>query len=181
MICGKTRYSDHHAVFVSVDINILALCGLFVAIILRQYFRILCVYIFNTTFLPCVQCDNDYFYDCDVAALGEPRKFHVQVVGSRNLSFFWLPPATKHSLETNISYTLSCQSVTDDDDNDILMEFPVAQSGLTMNVFQPFTMYSCSVYAKNHSGRGPAATTSAMTLQDGKIPHKACTSVYTVN
>ena len=92
----------------------------------------------------------------------------VQAVGSRNLTFFWLAPAATKPVEMISSYTLACHSLREEEDI-VLLQFPTAQTGLTIHVFHPFTKYFCSVYAKNHIGRGPAVNASATTLQGGEV------------
>ena len=111
---------------------------------------------------------NKYYFYCNVVALGKPRNFLIFATGSRNLTFFWLPPVTTKSSGVVHSYTLSCQSLGVKEDS-LLLHFSKAQSGLTINTFHPFTRYQCSVYAKNPIGRSPAVNEIVTTLQDGNV------------
>ena len=90
----------------------------------------------------------------------------IQVTGSRNLTFFWLPPAAEKSTGEIQSYTLLCQSLEDEEEI-VRLIFSKAQSDLTINTFRPFTKYRCSVHAENPSGQSLAVTATATTLDDG--------------
>ena len=84
---------------------------------------------------------------------------------SREVTFFWdLPlPSQRNGIIT--SYTISCSPDTE--------TLPVTvitlpgTEGLTVGGFQPFTEYSCMIFATNSLGSGPPALVTTRTNEDG--------------
>ena len=97
------------------------------------------------------------------APSGTPQTFEVEVPGSRNLTFMWLPPIITERNGVITSYNLTCVNTTF-----LTRVYQAADSNLyLLTGFKPFTHYSCRVFAINSAGRGPEANISLTTFEDG--------------
>ena len=72
-----------------------------------------------------------------------PENFNASEVQSRNITFSWDPPNTNQT--TIIGYTVTC--------NDSLCQ-NTSSTNITIHGLDPFTKYSCSVFARVEGNRG---------------------------
>ena len=99
---------------------------------------------------------------------GTAQNFAVQVTGSRNLTFMWLPPIITERNGVITSYNLTCVNTTAGREAFLTRVYPATESNLyLLTGFKPFTGYTCRVFAINRAGRGPQATISKTTFEDG--------------
>ena len=98
---------------------------------------------------------------CCAVPAGPPRQVSAIAKNSKSLNVTWSAPAIPNGVITE--YQLQC-SGGGQVFNRTVMETMTTLSGLL-----PYTNYSCSIIGHTSAGGGPAATTSVITLQDGKL------------
>ena len=86
-----------------------------------------------------------------------PENFNVSDVQSRNITFSWDPPSTNQT--TIIGYTVTC--------NGSLCQ-NTSSTNITIHGLDPFTKYSCSVFARVEGNRGNRAESiTRQTAEEG--------------
>ena len=98
---------------------------------------------------------------CSVPA-GPPRQLSSVSESSTSITVSWSAPVVPNGVITE--YQLQC-SVRGQTVSHIVMG---SQTTTTLSGLLPYTSYSCRITAHTNAGRGPAATTSIITRQDGE-------------
>ena len=91
-------------------------------------------------------------------------------MGSSNINiitFTWKPPLHIDGIVTN--YSFQCSIPGDGVTRNLI--FDSSQTTTTLSGLLPYTSYFCNITAHTSVGRGPAATTSVTTQQDGESKH----------
>ena len=99
------------------------------------------------------------------APTGPPRKFMAVAVGARSITFTWEAPEPHLQNGVILSYTIIC----DPSPSSSLGSMTLQLAGnITQGGFSPLTFYSCSIFARNSVGNGPAAYHNVTTGDDSK-------------
>ena len=97
---------------------------------------------------------------CCTVPAGPPRQVIAIAESSTTTTLFWSAPATPNGVITE--YQLQCSG------GGQVFNHTVMETTATLSGLLPYTNYSCSITAHTSAGGGPAANTSATTLQDGE-------------
>ena len=101
---------------------------------------------------------------------GAPLNFTVSISGPRTLTFSWKPPSEDQQNGPIIRYCLQCIAIHDRDHR-VEMNMDYLQMSFSVSEFLPDTSYNCSVSALTAAGRGPIASQTISTLEDGNSEH----------
>ena len=97
---------------------------------------------------------------------GPPTEFTGVSNTSTSITFTFKPPQKPNGVISN--YLLQCYTAMIENKIMHALSLNVAQDTGTLTELQPYTNYSCNITAHNIHGEGRAATTSVVTMQDGK-------------
>ena len=87
----------------------------------------------------------------------------VVPVGARSLTFTWEAPEPHLQNGVILSYTIIC-----DPSPSSALDHVTRARNITQGGFSPLTFYSCSIFARNSVGDGPAAYHNVTTGDDSK-------------
>ena len=97
---------------------------------------------------------------------GVPLNFTITISGPRTLIFSWKPPSEDQQNGPLIGYRLQCIAIHDRDHR-VEMNMGYLQMRFSVSEFLPDTSYNCSVSALTAAGRGPIASQTILTPEDG--------------
>ena len=103
---------------------------------------------------------------------GIPLNFSASIDGPRMLTFSWRSPSEEQQNGPIVGYHLQCISIHDHDhrieidltSNDYIQ---LTNNSLSVSEVLPNTSYNCSVSASTAAGRGPIASQTISTPEDG--------------